>query len=80
MAGFGETAALREGSERVKHHVFLKGDSRERFVVERSEATVCNRERPEDEQGRAAVKREGAAALKTHLGESRERAMGLKLG
>jgi hypothetical protein len=32
MAGFGETAALREGSQRVKHHVFLKNDSWERFV------------------------------------------------
>jgi hypothetical protein len=34
MAGFGETAALRKGSECVKHHVFLKGNSWERFLVE----------------------------------------------
>jgi hypothetical protein len=38
MAGFGVTAALREGCQRVKQHVFLKSDSWERFSTESSEA------------------------------------------
>jgi len=32
MADFGETAALRECSQRVKHHVFLEGDMWERGI------------------------------------------------
>jgi len=32
MADFGETAALRECSQRVKHHVFLQGNVWERVI------------------------------------------------
>jgi hypothetical protein len=80
MAGFGETAALREGSQRVKHHVFLESDSWERFVVDQSEASVRNRKRPKmnklQGKGSATVKREGAAVEKTMRVPRPTRAMG----
>ena len=38
MGGFGETAALREGCQRVKQHVFLESDGWERVWTQSSEA------------------------------------------